>query len=95
MPFFGLVDDIIVDERHRVEEFEDDPEIQNRLLILSAESLVGKPESIRPDPFPAGKDKGIDIVDEFVDLFIVDKLLRLLYFLLDVGLQNTVKGGLE
>jgi len=43
MPFLRLVDDVVMDERHGVEEFEDDPEIQNRLFILTAESLIDNP----------------------------------------------------
>jgi len=95
MSFLCLIDDIVMNERHGVEEFKDDPEIQNRFLILSAKSLIDNPESERPDSLSAGKDERVDIVDEFVDFFVADKPLRLLYLGLDIGLQNAVKRSLE
>jgi len=95
MPFLRLVDDVVVDERHGVEEFEDDPKIQNCFFVISAKSFVRNPQSKRSDSFSAGKDKGIDIFYEVIDFFVADELLRLFYLVVHIGLQNAVEGGLE
>jgi hypothetical protein len=95
MPFVCLIDDIIVDKRHRVEELKDDSEIQDSFFIFSAKAFVGQSESIRSDSFPAGKNERSDIIDETIDLLIADKLFRLVYFFLDIGLQDAVEGSFE
>jgi len=78
-----------------MQEFKDNPEVQNSFFVVSAKSFVDDSESIRPDSFSTGKNKGIDIVDKRIYFFVADELLCLIYFVMDIGLQDTVKGSFE
>jgi len=95
MSFFGLIDDIIVDKCHRVEEFKDDTKVQDSFFIFSVKSCIDDSESVGSDSFATRKDEGIDIFDEVVDLFVVDELLGLVYFIVYVCLQYPIKGDFE
>lgn len=95
MSFVRLIDDIVMDKRHRMQQFKNNTKIQDGFLVLPSESHIGNHKPVWPDSFAAGKDKSIYIFDEFIDVFVVDKVLGLVDFFGDVLFQYPVECRLE
>jgi len=90
-----LIDDIIVNKCHRMEEFENDAKLEYCFFVGSTKSHVDQSKSIRPDSFSSREDKGRDVVDKRVYFFVIDKCFCLLNFFIDIRLQDSIKSSFE
>jgi hypothetical protein len=84
-----------MDQRHAVQEFKNDAKLQHVFFLFASQSHIDGPETVRPDPLAAGKDKGVDISYEFIQFLICEQMLALRDFLIRIFFQDAIEGGFE
>ena len=78
-----------------MQDFKDHAQGLDVFDLLAAEPRVGEEAAVGSDPFAAGKDIGIYVLQKFVDILMTHQCGGLLDFLIDIYSEFAIKLFLE